>query len=100
MFRENCAINDNVWHHWGLVVDGTSGTSVTATVYRDYEPLASGTYDGQLFYQTGTCLTLGGTGTEARLHALVDNIRISVGILPVDKFMRYDTARGTVLLVR
>ena len=36
----------------------------------------------------------------AYIYGTFDQVRVSAGILPVDKFMRYGNIRGTILIVR
>ena len=97
---------DNTWHHWALTVDATSGTNVVAKFYKDYEQLGdtvklTGKLDLPPQAGYGTGLTIGGTGVaEAYTYGTFDQVRVSAGILPVDKFMRYDNVKSTVIYVR
>ena len=97
---------DNTWHHWALTVDATSGTNVVAKFFKDYEQLGDTvTLTGKLDLPPkagyGTGLTIGGTGVAgAYTYGMFDQVRVSAGILPVDKFMRHDLPGGTVLFVR
>ena len=109
LFRSNFAPiteTDNTWHHWALTVDATSGTNVVAKFFKDYEQLGDTvTLTGKLDLPPkagyGTGLTIGGTGVAgAYTYGTFDQVRVSAGILPVDKFMRHDLPGGTVLFVR
>ena len=97
---------DNKWHHWALTVDATSGTNVVAKLYKDYEQLGNTvTLAGRLDLPTlggaPTGLSIGGTGVAgAYIYGTFDQVRVSAGILPVEKFMRHDIPGGTVLIVR
>ena len=97
---------DNKWHHWALTVDATSGTNVVAKLYKDYEQLGNTvTLTGQLDLPTlggaATGLSIGGTGVAgAYIYGTFDQVRVSAGILPVDKFMRHELPVGTTLFVR
>jgi hypothetical protein len=97
---------DNKWHHWALTVDATSGENVVAKLYKDYEQLGNTvTVTGQLDLPPqagyGTGLTIGGTGVAgAYIYGTFDQVRVSAGILPVDKFMRHELPAGYFFLVR
>ena len=97
---------DNKWHHWALTVDATSGENVVAKLYKDYEQLGNTvTVTGQLDLPPqagyGTGLTIGGTGVAgAYIYGTFDQVRVSAGILPVDKFMRHELPLGSFLFVR
>ncbi len=97
---------DNQWHHWALTVDSTSGTNVVAKLYKDYEQLGNtvrltGQLDLPPMAGHGTGLSIGGTGVAgAYIYGTIDQLRVSAGLLDPSEFMRYDTARGTVFIVR
>lgn len=97
---------DNKWHHWALTVDATSGENVVAKLYKDYEQLGNTvTLTGKLDLPPqagyGTGLTIGGTGVAgAYIYGIFDQVRVSAGILPVDKFMRHELPAGAFIFVR
>ena len=97
---------DGVWHHWAITVDSTDGEQIVAKVYRDYEQFGNtatvnGTLDVPPLNGNRLGFSLGGTGNAgAYIYGTIDQVRVSAGILPVDKFMRYDKVKGSVLFVR
>ena len=97
-------IDDNQWHHWALTIEpNADGSAVVFTVYRDYELYGQKSITGVLYFDpsVGAHLVLGGSGSStAFVHGIFDNLRVSAGILPVDKFMRYDKVKNTVITVR
>ena len=97
---------DGVWHHWAITVDSTDGEHIVAKVYMDYEQLGNtatvkGTLDVPPLNGNRLGFSLGGTGNaSAYIYGTIDQVRVSAGILPVDKFMRYDKVQSTVIYVR
>ena len=92
---------DTAWHHWALTVDSTDGEHIYAKVYRDYEQLGStatidGTLDVPPLNGNRVGLSLGANG---KVYGTFDQIRVSAGILPVDKFMRHVKADTGMLLI-
>jgi len=79
---------------------------VVAKLYKDYEQLGNTvTVTGQLDLPPmaghGTGLSIGGTGVAgAYIYGTFDQVRVSAGILPVDKFMRHELPCSTVITVR
>ena len=93
---------DTAWHHWALTVDSTDGEHIYAKVYRDYKQLGStatieGTLDVPPLNGNRVGLSIGANG---KIYGTFDQIRVSAGILPVDKFMRHvkaDTGMSLIL---
>ena len=79
---------------------------MVAKLYKDYEQLGNSvTLNGRLDLPTlggaATGLTIGGTGVaDAYIYGTFDQVRVSAGILPVDKFMRHELPVSTMLFVR
>ena len=95
---------DGKWHHWAMTVaPDAARTNTTFTLYRDYEPYGSAvTVEGLVRHTTtGSNLSVGGTGVEgAFIHGLVNNLRISPGVLPPSEFMRFIPKAGTCIFIR
>lgn len=108
-------LGDGKWHHWAMTVrqDPSEGEydgrtvlgTVTAKLYRDYEPYGEVTVPGKIFYPNsgaGSCFSLGGAGPSTQRHFeyTVDDVRISPDVLPVEKFLRFQGRKGLTLLVK
>ncbi len=95
------SIADGRWHHWALTFDGTSGTNTVITLYRDYVSQGSWTLTTPINYlDVVNTLSIGGTSSNpCHIHGNYDELRVSEGVLPTDKFMRVFPT-STVLLVR
>lgn len=95
---------DGKWHHWALTVTPDAAhTNTTFTLYRDYEQLGDAvTVEGLVRHTTtGSNLSVGGTGVAgAFIHGLVNNMRISPGVLPPSEFMRFIPKAGTSIFIR
>jgi hypothetical protein len=87
---------DTGWHHWALTVDSTDGEHIYAKVYKDYEQFGStAIIDGTLNVPPLDGNRVGlSIGANGKVYGTFDQIRVSAGILPVDKFMRYVSSRG------
>ena len=98
--------SDTKWHHWALTVDSTDGEHIYAKFYKDYEQLGNtvtinGTLDVPPQNKNRLGFTIGGTGNAgAYIYGTFDQVRVSAGILPVDKFMRHELPCSTVITVR
>ena len=98
------AEDDGKWHHWAMTaeVDAT-GSNTVFTLYKDYVQHGDAlTVAGLLrLPANGANLSIGGTGVHgAYIHGLVNNLRISPGVLPTSAFMRYIPKAGTWIIVR
>ena len=95
------SIADGRWHHWALTFDGTSGTNTVITLYRDYVSQGSRTLTTPINYlDVVNTLSIGGTSSNpCHIRGNFDELRVSEGVLPTDKFMRVFPT-STVLLVR
>ena len=95
------SIADGRWHHWALTFDGTSGTNTVITLYRDYVSQGSRTLTTPLNYlDVVNTLSFGGTSSNpCHIRGNFDELRVSEGVLPTDKFMRIFPT-STMLLVR
>ena len=120
MARE--AVFDGKWHHWAFAFEqvdtptgdeGATKRQVRLTVYRDYEKLVGPGADGATYIDgaltfpksgSGCSFILGqihGSGEENYVTATYDDVRVSPGILPVEKFLRFEKEpRGLTILVR
>ena len=101
---KNEAVDDGNWHHWAMTI-GTdvTGSSSVFTLYRDYAQYGNArTVTGLLrLPSSGSNISIGGTGVSgAYIHGLVNNLRISPGVLPTTAFMRFIPKAGTVLIIR
>ena len=92
---------DTAWHHWALTVDSTDGEHIYAKVYKDYEQLGStATIEGRLDVPPLSGNRVGlSLGANGKVYGTFDQIRVSAGILPVDKFMRHVKADTGMLLI-
>jgi len=92
---------DGRWHHWALTFDGSSGTQTEVKFYRDYVQIGSCTPSYLIDYPTGVhTFSIGGTGASpANIHGNFDELRVSDGVLPTDKFMRAQP-NGTIMIVK
>ena len=113
---------DGKWHHWAFAFEqvdtptgdeGATKRQVRLTVYRDYEKLVGPGADGATYIDgaltfpksgSGCSFILGqnhGSGEENYVTATYDDVRVSPGILPVEKFLRFEKEpRGLTILVR
>ena len=94
---------DTAWHHWALTIDSTDGEHIYAKVYKDYEQFGStAIIDGTLNVPPLDGNRVGlSIGANGKVYGTFDQIRVSAGILPVDKFMRYEPKpRGLVVTIR
>lgn len=97
--------DDGRWHHVAVTVaQGPDGDSTEMNVYFDYrlmtsEPLV---YKGVL-KGSAQCASFGSHngGVEGNMKFKLDELRISSGVLPVERFERgYRYPSGTILVVR
>jgi hypothetical protein len=94
---------DTKWHHWALTVDSTDGEHIYAKAYKDYEQfgdtaIIEGTLDVPPLNGNRVGLSIGANG---KIYGTFDQIRVSAGILPVDKFMRYGREpKGIIVIVQ
>ena len=97
----NSTLVDGRWHHWALTFDGSSGTQTVVKFYRDYTQIGTCTASHLINYPSGVhTLSIGGTSNNpCHIHGNYDELRVSEGVLPTDKFMRIFPT-STVLLVR
>ena len=82
------------WHHWALTVEQQS-TRVEVKLYKDGVNVTAGGQarkNGQLYLPPeGTSLSFGGSTTSgAYLKGVLDNMRISDGVLSPSEFMMYE----------
>ena len=98
------AEDDGKWHHWAMTVGlDASGSNTVFTLYKDYEQYGNAVTNAGIlcFPSSGANLSIGGTGVGgAFIHGLVNNLRISPGVLPTSAFMRYIPKAGTWIIVR
>ena len=95
---------DGKWHHWAMTVEAdATGSNTVFTLYKDYVQHGDAlTVAGLLrLPANGSNLSIGGTGVAgAFIHGLVNNLRISPGVLTTGDFMRFIPKAGTWLIVR
>ncbi|MBR1586908.1 MAG: laminin G domain-containing protein [Kiritimatiellae bacterium] len=95
---------DGKWHHWAMAIaPDADGSNTTFTVYKDYKPYGDAvTVAGLVRHTTtGSNLSVAGTGVAgAFVHGLVNNLRISPGVLAPSEFMRFIPKAGTCIIVR
>ena len=104
---------DNAWHHWAVVMDGSDRSKVKLTVYRDYAVVAtvedanhdgaSSWINGALNYPKsgkGCGFFIGHQGGSTGFTATYDDVRVSPGILPVARFLRFEPKQGLMVIVR
>lgn len=96
-------IFDGRWHHVALTFAESAGNKTTITMYKDYEVLSSVVFDGRLADNVDAkymvSLGMGGDLSRAGLEGWVDELRISRGVLPVEKFMRAEKVPSGMLLI-
>ena len=104
VFFHQGAEDDGKWHHWAMTTEAdATGSNTVFTLYKDYVQHGNVvTVAGLLrFPSNGVNLSVGGTGVHgAYIHGLVNNLRISPGVLPTSAFMRYIPKAGTWIIVR
>lgn len=104
VFFHQGAEDDGKWHHWAMTTEAdATGSNTVFTLYKDYVQHGNAlTVAGLLrFPFNGVNLSIGGTGVHgAYIHGLVNNLRISPGVLPTSAFMRYIPKAGTWIIVR
>ena len=95
---------DGKWHHWAMTAEAdATGSNTVFTLYKDYIRHGNAMTVAGLprLPSNGANLSIGGTGVHgAFIHGLVNNLRISPGVLPTSAFMRYIPKAGTMLIVR
>lgn len=83
-------MQDGRWHHWAITFDVTEENNMLCKVWCDYETVFEIERKGLLNVPLhGSVLEIGGTGNNVALvHGSYDEIRITAGVLPPEKFMR------------
>ena len=83
-------MHDGRWHHWAITFDVTEENNTLCKVWCDYETVFEIERKGLLNVPLhGSVLEIGGTGNNVALvHGSYDEIRITAGVLPPEKFMR------------
>lgn len=92
---------DGEWHHVAMTMKNiTSGGAkkVSYSVWIDYECKATGSIDGWTRYADVEQLGFGLAGTP--FVGQVNELRLTKGVLPVEKFMRLRKCRGLVIFFR
>lgn len=94
----NVYMTDGKWHHFAVTIEPTSGgNSSVAKVYVDYgDPVSKTLNEKWRGIRPTDYLTLG-TTTDVLWF---DEVRISKGVLPKDKFMKQRNGLGLVILMR
>lgn len=78
---------DGKWHHIAATFQNEGTTKVRTTLYCDYELASTSTTSGQMRTDLIYSQLLVGGGIEG----VIDEIRISKGVLPVEAFLRRQT---------
>ena len=83
-------------------VRATDGSHIYAKVYKDYEQFGNtATINGTLDVPPLNGNKLGiSIGANGKIYGTFDQVRVSAGILPVDKFMRHGTPKGIVVILQ
>ena len=83
-------MTDGKWHHWALTYADVGEGNTKWELWCDYEKVAEQTLSGLLYVPIyGSVLEIGGTANNVALvHGRYDEIRITDGVLPPEKFMR------------
>lgn len=104
---DDLGLDDGKWHHWAMTVaPSADGSNVVAALYRDYAQWGKTvTVKGRIFYPNsgaGSSLAVGGGENAAgRIDCAFDDLRISPGVLPAERFMRFEKEeRGLTILFR
>ena len=78
---------DGKWHHIAATFQNEGTTKVRTTLYCDYELASTSTTSGQMRTDLIYSQLLVGGGIEG----VIDEIRISKGVLPIEAFLRRQT---------
>ena len=78
---------DGKWHHIAATFQNEGTTKVRTTLYCDYELASTSTTSGQMRTDLIYSQLLVGGGIEG----VIDEIRISEGVLPIEAFLRRQT---------
>lgn len=95
---------DGKWHHVAIQLerqtdtDGNKVTSLILCVDYNYENRCEMSVSGWIQYPSGTHFGFGLAGTPFK--GKIDEVRLTKGILPPDKFLRLKGADGLILVVR
>ena len=97
------SVFDGAWHHFALTMDTQlydGGTTVTniARAYLDYAPAGSGSAPGAFWASPNLVLHVGDSSRNVSFR--IDEIRVSKGVLPSAKFMRWRNRKGLILYFR
>ena len=83
---------DEKWHHFAMTAEPDGTGHSTIKFYFDYECVNTATtanYPWRGIDPDNMFLYMGRTGQHNDCEALIDEIRISKGVLPKEKFLRY-----------
>ena len=82
---------DGKWHHYALTLEPSDTTNTQISVYCDYRLVSQNVFGGTLNYATGTLgghrIIVGTTRADRKVAGYFDTLRISRGVLPVERFM-------------
>lgn len=89
---------DGRWHHVAVTFQ-QGETSLTVRMYDNYSQVGKDwTIAGRLNYAKGSCLGVGTSSMTRGFTGWIDEVRISRGVLPVEKFMRIRS--GFIVILR
>jgi hypothetical protein len=103
VYAKNIHPADGKWHHIAITFALHEKTNTLVRIYKDYAEVGSKVVDGRLkMPTTATSLNIGmAENANYFYEGLLDEVRISKGVLPVEKFMRAVWVGGpTHLFVR
>jgi hypothetical protein len=87
---------DGNWHHVAITFQQCE-SKLMIRVYDNYKQVGDDwEVDGALNYAKGSCLGVGKSG----FTGWIDEVRISKGVLPVERFMRARPGIGFVVIAR
>ena len=93
---------DGKWHHLAITManfyDASGAQRMRRTLWLDYEKLGENTAAGWLTYLDGTKFGIGLATTA--LTGRIDELRITKGVLPSEKFLRAESIDGTCVIFR
>ena len=93
---------DGKWHHLAITMenfyDESGAQRMRRALWLDYEKLAENTAAGWLTYRDGTEFGIGLATTA--LTGRIDELRITKGVLPSEKFLRAASYLGTCIIIR
>lgn len=90
---------DGKWHHFAFTFEpGTDGQGTKITAYADYRQYYQATMGGSwMGYRSGAKTLSFGTEVDVLWF---DELRITKGVLPKEKFLRQRNGGGMIMVLR